>query len=244
MMSEIQDIAAKVIIFVGHFGSGKTEVAVNFAQFLARSGKSDLKLVDLDIVNLYFRSRETRKTLMASGIEVIAPVNDDFYADSPIISPQIKSEIIARRSTVILDVGGDDLGARVLSSLRDAFEDGQYELFVVLNSNRPFTQDVEGCLKMIKSIEAASRLTVTGLISNSHLIDETTLDIIKEGFYLVKKVADITGIPLKFITADAKLKKQVLDQNFPVQVLFLERLMLKPWEVMSGMKLKRTRSGL
>ncbi|MBN2384741.1 cobalamin biosynthesis protein CbiA [bacterium] len=243
-MAELQTIQAKVIIIVGHFGSGKTEVAVNFVRFLAEQGRTDLKLVDLDVVNPYFRSREARQALEALGIEVIAPVNEDFYNESPIISPQIKTELIARQSTVILDVGGDDLGARVLSSLNDAFIEGEYELWVVLNKNRPFTSDPAGCLKMIKEIEAASRLKVTGLISNTHLINETTLDIIREGFYLVKKVTEETGIPVKFVTADYSLQAQIQVHDFPVPVLFLERLMLKPWEVMSGLKIKRTRSGL
>lgn len=217
-------------IFVGNFGSGKTEVAVNYAMFLAKSGVKDLKIVDLDIVNPYFRSREARTDLENAGVELIAPIEGEVYADLPIISPKIKGQIQSAVSPLILDVGGDDMGARVLSSLFDAFENIKYELLMVLNVNRPFTGDAKGCQKIISEIEGASRLKVTGLVSNSHLIDNTTPEIINLGYSLVSEVSKNTGIPLKFITVDKRLKDKVKRENFSCPVLYIERIMLKPWE--------------
>ena len=229
-------------IFVGNFGSGKTEVAANFVKHLALSGIKNLSIVDLDIVNPYFRSREARVDLEKAGVEVIAPGGDEFYAESAIISPKIKSNIQSGITPMILDVGGDDMGARILSSFHDAFKNIKYELLMVLNVNRPFTGDPAGCIKIIREIESASRLKVTGLVSNSHLIDETTLEIIEKGIELVSEVSAQTGIPVKFITVDKRLADSVKGKGFSWPVLYIERLMLKPWE--HKMQLPRRLRGL
>jgi hypothetical protein len=221
---------SNLTIFVGNFGSGKTEVAVNFARYIALSGVKNLKIVDLDIVNPYFRTREAKEDLEKVGIEVIAPADEGFYAESPMISPKIKSQIQDGSSPMILDVGGDDLGARILSFLNDAFIGKEYELLMVLNVNRPFTGDAAGCMKIMSEIEGASRLKVTGLVSNAHLIDETTMEVIEKGYGLVKEVSKETGVPVKFITLDKKLENEVKRENFHCPVLLIERLMLKPWE--------------
>lgn len=229
------DIKGNPVIFVGNFGSGKTEVAVNFSKFLKKNSKDDICIVDLDIVNPYFRSREARINLEKEGVEVLSPKNDDHYADTPIISPVVKGRIMESKKRIVLDIGGDDLGARILSSMKDAFEDGKYELLFVLNINRPFTGTLRGCIKIIDQIEASSRLKVTGIISNSHLIEDTTDKIILKGYELSKEVSRKKGIPVKFVTVDVSLLAKI-QGKIDCPVLPLTRLMLKPWEKEGNIK--------
>jgi MinD-like ATPase involved in chromosome partitioning or flagellar assembly len=169
-------ISKGIIVIVGGYGSGKSEVAVNLARHLAKSQPEPVAIADLDIVNPYFRSREAMKVLDAMNVKSIVPPGAQFYADLPIILPQIKGAIEKNEGKLLLDAGGDDVGARVLSSLSDAFVEGTYDMFLVLNANRPFTSTMDGCVKMINSIEQAARLKFTGLISNTHMMDDSTVD--------------------------------------------------------------------
>jgi hypothetical protein len=126
-------------------------------------------------------------------------------------------------------VGGDDIGARLLSSFVESLGDKPYKLLQVINSRRPFTDTVQGCLKMKEAIERASRLKVGGLIANSHLVSETTAGIVAEGFELTAKVSSLTGIPVEFVTAMGELAghREILSITAPI--LRLERIMLPPW---------------
>lgn len=224
----------RIIIFAGAFGSGKTEVAVNYSLHLAVSGNSHVNIVDLDIVNPYFRSREAAIEMETYGINVIMPHSDLCHADLPVILPEIKGTIERGEGPVVLDVGGDDLGARVLSSLADAFKPGEYEFLMVLNANRPFTSDVDGSLRMMKEIETASRLNFSGIVSNTHLIDETTTKTIIDGFALAREVGIRAGIPVVFVSAMAEIVEQLEPSAIPIPVFSLSRRMLKPWEHKSG----------
>jgi hypothetical protein len=132
---------------------------------------------------------------------------------------------------VILDVGGDDVGARVLSSMAGSFPIDDYEMLMVLNANRPFTSDLESSLIMLKQIEAAGRLKFTGLISNTHLIDDTTSEIVLTGLDLARQVGEECGLPVKFVSAKQDVLAQIDPNQLDCPVLPLERFMLKPWEV-------------
>jgi len=220
---------ARITAIVGAFGSGKTEIAVNYALLLAARGEK-VKLADLDIVNPYFRSREVKQELEAQGIEVVVPTGGDFYADLPIIVPQIRGMIRDGRSRAILDIGGDDLGARVLSSFYDVFRDGDYALLMVLNGNRPFTKDIDGCLDMIGKIQDASRLRVTGLVANTHLMAETTVGNLARGCDLVNAVSAQTGIPVAFAAVETRFSQHIAAAQLGCPVLLIERRMLPPWQ--------------
>ncbi|SYZ73943.1 conserved hypothetical protein [Candidatus Zixiibacteriota bacterium] len=223
-------IPARKIILVGGFGSGKTEVAVNLTRYLHETEKTLLTIADLDLVNPYFRSREVMELMEELGIRIITPRGGDYYADLPILLPEIRGAIESAEEKLVLDVGGDAQGARALGALSDAFVSGRYEMLMVLNSRRPFTSDVAGSIKTMTRIEMTSKLKFTGLISNSHMIDETSPEIIMEGFRLAREVEEATHLPLKFVSA----KKEVLENMDPARidcpVLPLTRLMLKPWE--------------
>lgn len=220
----------QLLIIVGSYGSGKTEVAVNLSRYLARATSHKIAIADLDIVNPYFRSREANQALEALGVRCINPTGGEFYADLPIILPEIKGAIERREELLVLDVGGDDAGARVLSSLANSFEPGAYDMMLVLNGNRPFTSDVDGCMKMISEIEQSSRLKFTGIISNTHLLDETTSQTVLDGLKLAQQVGSRTGLPVKFLAGLSTLLEASEFDDVDVPMLPLERLLLKPWE--------------
>ena len=213
----------------GNYGSGKTEVAVNLA--IALIGKGfNVSIADLDIVNPYFRCREAHTLMEEHGIRVVMPPASMTWADLPIIVPEIKGMLNPKENQVSLfDVGGDEVGARLLSSFVDPLGDSPYALWQVINSRRPFTDTVEGCLKMKAGIESTSRLNVTGLVVNSHLIQETTPEVILEGYHLARRVSEQSGGPIMFVTAmDDQADAPALGE-VKVPILRLKRYMLPPW---------------
>ncbi len=222
--------AKDTIIICGGYGSGKSEISVNLAATLARAYSREILIADLDIINPYFRSREAAKELESIGVKSLLPPGDQVYADLPIIIPQIKGAIEDHDGKLILDVGGDDQGARVLSSLTDAFVPRTYELLLVLNGNRPFTADDTGARKMMNEIEAASRLRFTGIIANTHLIEHTTVETVMDGLALAKDVSKATELPVVFVSATRNITEKLDLRRIDVPVLPLDRSLLKPWE--------------
>ncbi len=219
-----------LIALVGGFGSGKTEVAVNLAIYCASTKTSATTIVDLDLVNPYFRSREAIADMERDGIRVIAPRDGQFYADLPILLPEVKGVIEHHEGCVILDVGGDAQGSRALGSLANEFEIGQYEMFMVLNARRPQTSDVPGCIATMDRIQTTTGLRFTGLVSNTHLIDETDAEIVRQGYRLAQDVGNETGLPVMFISAKKEVLETIDLSEFSCPVLPLTRRMLKPWE--------------
>ena len=164
-----------IVGIVGNYGSGKTEVSINLAVNRKRAGL-DVRLADLDLVNPYFRTREARVQLEELGIDVILPPELYMQADLPVLSPVVAGMIKKTDGITLLDLGGDDVGARVLAALADAFKDVGVHLLQVINPMRPQTSTIEGCLKIRQEIENAAKLRITGLIGNANLINETDAD--------------------------------------------------------------------
>ena len=219
-----------LIIIVGGYGSGKSEVSVNLARQLASSQTSPVALADLDIVNPYFRSREAAARLAEFGVRSLVPPGTQIYADLPVVIPDIKREIERRQGRLILDVGGDDVGARVLSSLTDVITPLSYEMLFVVNQRRPFTSDVEGSIKTMQEIEAASRLRFTGLIANTHLMTETTPEIVLDGIAMARQLATKTGLPVSFASVEKSMLARMNRGLFDLPLLELDRALVKPWE--------------
>jgi len=217
-----------LVIFSGNFGSGKSEVAVNTAFRLADQWEK-VAIVDLDVVNPYFRCREARELLEHEGIEVIAPGGEFSAADLPIILPEIRGRIAHYDGVVILDVGGDDVGARALASLSDVVATRPHHYVMVLNERRPFTKDVESASATITRIEAAARLTATGIVGNTHLMEQTTVETIKKGYDLCQQISCERSLPLLFVTAPQALYDDVLTLGLACPVLPLRRRLRPPW---------------
>jgi len=193
-------LTRRVIVLVGPFGSGKTEVAVNLA-FGLRNRGADVTLVDLDVVKPYFRCRLVKDDLEARGIRLVAPGGDRFYADLPIVVPEARAagqNGAGRKTRVILDVGGDDLGAKALGSISGLLDQEATDLLFVVNTNRPFAEDPISLQSMLEDVRSAARLPVSGLVANTHLMDETTRETVLDGVRAARTLAAGTSVPLRF----------------------------------------------
>ena len=218
-----------IVVIVGNYGSGKTEVSINLAVHRKRAGV-DVRLADLDLVNPYFRTREAKGALSEMGIEVVLPPDQYLQADLPILSPLVAGMIQQSAELTLLDVGGDDVGATVLATLEDAFKGKLVRVLQVVNPLRPFTETIEGCLKVRKEIEKAGKLSVDGIIGNANLIDETAVDDIYGGYDFVKELSEQSGLTLECITVARKLLPSVDLGRFSCPVLPIERQLVPPWQ--------------
>jgi tRNA A37 N6-isopentenylltransferase MiaA len=173
---------ADIIIISGAFGVGKTEIALN----LAYNSEEPVTLIDLDIVNLYYRSRHHKKELEAAGVHLISSVPGFENADVPALSPGIYGALRKNQGKIILDIGGSDLGSTVLSSLKDDIQRRTYKHFLVINPFRPFNNSVEAIEEMTSKIEAKSQLEIHGIIANPHLMEDTNVETIKKGLQIIQ----------------------------------------------------------
>jgi hypothetical protein len=221
----------KRIMMVGNYGSGKTELSVNLALGLRSRGEK-VTIADLDVVNPYFRCREERDVMTAQGIRVVVPSGNRRYADLPIVLPEIKGMLQNDAPDApfsIFDVGGDDVGALMLSSLREAIGDRSYALLQVINTKRPFTSTVEGCLDMKAKIERTAQLGITGLAVNTHLMGDTTPEVILEGYDIAREMTERTGIPIAFVAVMEKFFSAPALNRIEAPLFILNRRMTPPW---------------
>ena len=239
------------VIFTGRFGSGKSETAINYALSLARKAPESTEtrvlagqqpveaiLIDLDIVTPYFRSRETADKLLEQGIRVIAPSVIGQHLDTPAITPQILGAIQQTDLPVVLDVGGDQQGARALGQFSSAIQQGSYAMHFVVNPYRPFTDTVDGLGSSIAEIEASARLQVSSLVSNPNLVGETTIEHIVQGHAQVEQFARALGLPIAFVCAEQRWldaltpdsSGEPAGRTFSQPVLVLDRHFVMAWE--------------
>jgi hypothetical protein len=218
-----------LIIIVGNYGSGKTEVAINLAVNRRRAG-IDVRMADLDLINPYFRTREAGERLALLGIDVVIPPLKYFYADLPILSPSVAGLIRKPSRLTILDAGGNDAGALVLAALGNSLKGKPLKMLQVVNPFRPFTETIEGCIKLKKEIEKAAKMSITGFIGNANLMDETTTEHINEGYEFVMDLSENSGLELEFITAPVGLLPFLDQKRFNHPVLPIERQLVPPWK--------------
>ena len=215
----------RLTIVTGHCGTGKTEFSVNLALALARE-HPDVTLADLDIVNPYFRSRERKALLAQHGVTLISSSQACTDADVPSLPPQLLGLLDDPSRRGVLDIGGDPVGARVLARFRPRIAKEDHQLLFVLNANRPEVRQRDDAIRYLRSIEAVTGLSCTGIVNNTHLCGETTAEDIRKGAVLAAAVAEETGIPLLCHTALETLAGELEDLPlFPIRIY-----MKKPWE--------------
>ena len=215
----------RLTIVTGHYGTGKTEFSVNLALALARE-HPDVTLADLDIVNPYFRSRERKALLAQHGVTLISSSQACTDADVPSLPPQLLGLLDDPSRRGVLDIGGDPVGARVQARFRPRIAKEDHQLLFVLNANRPEVRQRDDAIRYLRSIEAVTGLSCTGIVNNTHLCGETTAEDIRKGALLAAAVSEETGIPLLCHTALETLAGELEDLPlFPIRIY-----MKKPWE--------------
>ena len=218
----------RIQIITGHYGSGKTEYAVNLALHLAET-RENVALADMDIVNPYFRSYEQAKRLEDAGIRVIV-TSCGGIADIPAINPEVMSIFQQEKWTGVLDIGGDPIGARVLARFAPQLKAEDFDLLFVLNANRPETKDVDSALQYMQGIERECRQKVTGIVNNTHLCGETTAEEILKGARLAHALSERTSLPVIHHSVQRKFVEQVQDK-LSEPILPMNIYMKKPWEI-------------
>lgn len=198
----------RIRVFAGHFGSGKTEIAINFANNLAVQNIKTC-LVDIDIVNPYFCARDIKDELADMGIRVISSDPHFSNAELMVVPPEVVSAFNDKSQSVIIDVGGDDSGAVVLGMYHRYFIQEPYEMYLVINNNRPLTSNLEDTENYLRSIERASRLKVTHLISNTNLSYETTDEDILKGDKIVGALSQKLCIPYRYTVCRRDMEKSI-----------------------------------
>lgn len=218
----------RIRVIIGHYGSGKTEFAVNYALMLSKQ-TTDIALCDLDIVNPYFRSREKATLLEENGIRVYSGAfGHESNLDLPMLSPSLVAPLQNPNTNVILDVGGDNVGARVLAQYKAYLTPGAYDMLCVVNAYRQETQSVMDVVSQIRNIEDACGVKVTGLINNTHLLRETTAEDVLYGQKLVVEVSKKLDLPIFYVSTLEKVTHQ-LPSDIEGGVLPIKMIMREEW---------------
>lgn len=224
----------RVNILTGHNGCGKTNFAVNLALDLKAQGH-EVCLIDLDIVNPYFRAADSKAMLERKGIPVFAPVFANTNLDIPALTPAIYRAVSDRSRMLVLDVGGDDAGAVALGQFSTALEaEHDFTLFYLINKRRTFTQSPEEALSLLREIEQASHLTATALINSTNLAEETDEAVISASIPFAQDVSRLSGLPVAFTLArrdlaDALCKRFAATESVP-PVYPVDVFVKKPWD--------------
>ena len=198
----------KILVFIGNFGSGKTELALNFALRAAQSGKTEL--IDLDMVNTYFRLSERKRMISAAEIRLVSPNYVSSNVETLSLPAEVSSAFHMDWDTVVFDAGGDSVGATALGRFNEEFmrlNPGQLEVYNVVNIRRPMSGTADKTISLMNDLMRNSRLQVTGIINNTNLAKETSPDDLRDGYEILKEVSIRTGVPVSYTTG----KKEMLD---------------------------------
>ena len=189
----------RITVLAGNYGSGKTELSLNIALNLART-YSDVSLVDLDIVNPYFRASEHRCRLEAAGIRVIAPVYANTAVDLPTLPPDIYAAFGGGHA--VFDCGGDPVGAAALGGLKPHFDAvrSETQMLYVVNTMRPFQRSAEEITQSLEKIQMRARLRADGFIYNANLGPETTGDALAAGYGIMRAASEAAGVPVAYVS--------------------------------------------
>ena len=212
----------RLTLFAGHYGSGKTNIAVNYALALAKEGKA-VCIADLDIVNPYFRTKDSAAVLEKAGVELISPQFANTNVDLPALPAEAYKLVTDRSTYAIMDIGGDDRGAYALGRYVPAIlEENNYRMVFVANCYRPLTRTPEEALEVMGEIEAACGLQFTDIINNSNLGSETTPDTVLSSVEYVNKLSRLSGLPVFAHTAMQSVAEALNGKLSPVLPLQLQ----------------------
>lgn len=205
-------------VICGHYGSGKTNLTVNLALAAARQGKT-VTVIDMDVVNPYFRTADFRELFQNAGVRLIAPVYANTNLDLPVLPPSVGTAIRAGKGRVFLDLGGDDDGAVALGGFSAVLKEQGYSMVYVVNSRREPEPDPGEEAELLLRIQTASRLTVEWLVNNTNLGPETTPEVIRGSVPYVEAVSERTGIPILGTAAEESLAPLLPEEApFPVRI--------------------------
>ena len=195
----------RITLLAGHYGSGKTNIAVNYAFYLKNLGK-DVVVADLDIVNPYFRTRDSIDELAQAGIRLISSEFASSNVDLPALPQEVYSIFDKRGESAIMDIGGDDRGAYALGRYADYIkEENDYEMLFVFNKYRPLTPTAEDALEIMREIEAAGKIRFTAIVNNSNLGELTTPEDVLSSVAEAERLSEISQLPIKMTTVTADL---------------------------------------
>ena len=219
----------RIRIITGHYGSGKTEFAVNYVKKLRESVDGRVAIADLDIVNVYFRSREKKEELEEKGIQVIASNLDTAVADVPAVSGAMTMPVINKEYQYVVDLGGNDVGTLVLGRIKPLLDHAEADFFMVVNAYRPNTSTPEGIIEQMENLEYAAGLKVTGFINNTNLVRETTAECLLHGDEVLKEVTKRTGVPVKYVSYVKDVMTEEIPEGLAGELFPMEFNMRKTW---------------
>jgi len=230
VVTELMEHPQRITVFTGRFGTGKTEIAINYALALAAPEKS-VRLTDMDVVTPYFRSRDMAERLEQRGVEVVAPSEFTKDIHLPAISGRIWGTLQSEDGFTVMDVGGDSQGARAIGQFKTLVERTGYVMYLVINPFRPFNATPERIAQTVEDIEINTRLKTGALVSNPNLIADTTLQTVQEGHRLVVEAGEELGLPVAFLCVEERLLAEGVEELFAQPILPLTRHFRPPWEV-------------
>lgn len=212
----------RITLFAGHYGSGKTNIAVNFALKLKEMGKN-VEIADLDIVNPYYRTKDSEEELSKAGIRVISSEFANSNVDFPAMPGEAYSIIDNKDTFAVCDVGGDDRGAYALGRFRDGIMAEDYEMYLVINKYRPLTRDVDSLKEIKEEIEQAAGIPFTAIVNNSNLGRETTAQAVLDSMDYAKEASEKLNLPIKLTTVNSPLFDDLKDKIENLMPLVLQQ---------------------
>lgn len=219
----------RVRIITGHYGSGKTEFAVNYVNRLRDCKEGKIAIADLDIVNVYFRSREKKAEMEAKGIQVIASNIEGAGADIPAVSGAMTMPVTNKEYQYVIDLGGNDVGTLVLGRIKPLLDPTETDFFMVVNAYRPDTSTPEGVIAQMEKLEYGAGLKVTGFINNTNLVRETTADCLVHGDEVLREVTKRTGVPVKYVAYVEELLTEAVPEGLSGELFPMKFYMRKAW---------------
>ncbi|MBQ1262988.1 MAG: P-loop NTPase [Oscillospiraceae bacterium] len=203
----------RITIFSGHYGSGKTNIAVNYALKLRKEGL-EVSIADIDIVNPYFRTRDSEKELKEAGVQLVALPFANSNVDLPSLPSEVYGLVQRRDKSVVIDLGGDERGALALGRFTPYIrEENSYDMFFVVNFYRPLTKTADEAIEALLEIENAAGLKFTGIVNNSNVGADTTKEDVEKTFEKANELSLKTGLPLVMTSVDERLFDSVNADN-------------------------------